>query len=365
MKRVKNNLLVAASGTGGHIFPALSVIETLDDNWQINWLGIKKRVEKQIVPVKYNLITLDINSPSKKNLYLIYQYFKILLATFKILQIIKEREISLVFTTGGYISAPTILAAKILNIPVILHESNLVPGLVTRFFGRYCNYLLTGFKETDAYLKKCKITFTGTPLRDQFYCKNEIPSWVPEGDGPLICIMGGSQGAQDINELVFGCLDFLLENNFRIIHIVGPNKSKDLRNLKSTNYLQINFTNQIAELLQNCDLVISRSGSGAINEIIHTKIPSILIPYPNSKYNHQEKNAQILASIGASILINQKSNSTNTLKRTLQRIFLNNDVEEKRTNELLNLMKLNISELRTKDARYEISKIINSYRKDL
>ena len=136
----KNNLLVAASGTGGHIFPALAVSKEVEDEWNIHWLGIKKRLDEILIPQKYNLMTLNIQTP-RTNIFLFYQYIEILMSTFQIIRILKEKKINLVFTTGGYISAPTIVASKILRIPVIIHESNLIPGMVTKYFGFLCNHV--------------------------------------------------------------------------------------------------------------------------------------------------------------------------------------------------------------------------------
>jgi len=116
----KNNLLVAASGTGGHIFPALAVSKEVEDEWNIHWLGIQQRLDANFIPQKYNLKTLNIKTP-RKNIFLFYQYIKILMSTFQIIRILKEKKINLVFTTGGYISAPTIVASKLLRIPVIIH----------------------------------------------------------------------------------------------------------------------------------------------------------------------------------------------------------------------------------------------------
>ena len=130
----KNNLLVAASGTGGHIFPALAVSKEVEDEWNIHWLGVHQRLDANLIPKKYNLMTLNIKTP-RKNIFLVYQYIKILMSTYQIIRILKEKKINLVFTTGGYISAPTIVASKLLRIPVIIHESNLIPGMVTKYFG--------------------------------------------------------------------------------------------------------------------------------------------------------------------------------------------------------------------------------------
>ena len=362
MNKAENNLLIAASGTGGHIFPALTIAEEVSD-WKITWLGIKSRCEIDLVPKKYSLLMLDFETPSKKNIFLFLQYLRIIFATFKVLKIINQRKISLIFTTGGYISAPTIIAAKISNIPIIIHESNLVPGLVTKYFGRFCDYVLTGFKDTDKYLRQCRISYTGTPLRKQFYISNKLPDWVPLNQEPLILIMGGSQGATSINKMFYYSLDLLLKKNIRIVHIIGNNENIDL-NIKNKNYVRRRFVNNIAALMQNCDLVISRSGAGAINELIYTQKPSILIPFPNSKNNHQEKNALILSALGGAILINQNLNSKKYLKDTLERIFENerNSLIKSR---ILHIMKENMSCLNTDDPKKKIIKILNQFRNDL
>ena len=157
------------------------------------------------------------------------------MSTFQIIRILREKKINLVFTTGGYISAPTIVASKILRIPVIIHESNLIPGMVTKYFGFLCNYVLLGFKKTNSYLKNCKTIFTGTPLRHQFYKSHHVPEWVPKGKEPLLIVMGGSQGAKAINQILYDSLEFLMKKKFRIVHIIGEcNKySFNLKNCKT------------------------------------------------------------------------------------------------------------------------------------
>ena len=359
----KNNLLVAASGTGGHIFPALAVSKELEEEWNIHWLGVHQRFDADFVPNKYNLTTLNIKTP-RKNIFLFYQYLAILMSTFKIIGILKEKQINLVFTTGGYISAPTIVASKILRIPVIIHESNLIPGMVTKYFGFLCNYVLLGFKKTDYYLKNCKTIFTGTPLREQFYKSNSLPEWAPKGEGPLLIVMGGSQGAKAINQILYESLEFLMKKKYRIVHIIGGSNQK-LSQIKNTkNYVQKKFTNEIAALIQNCDLVISRSGAGTINELIETEKPSILIPYPYSKNNHQEKNAIILAENGGSVLINQNQLSKEVFENTLERIFKIKSKNGKKSYEILDIMKKNMKNNNKIKSKIEIKKFINYFLKE-
>ena len=115
--------------------------------------------------------------------------------------------------------------------------------------------------------------------------------------------MGGSQGAKAINQILNESLEFLLKKQFRIVHIIGESNEQAFYLKNSKNYIQKKFTNEIASLIQNCDLVISRSGAGTINELMEAEKPSILIPYPDSKNNHQEKNAMILAASGGSVSV--------------------------------------------------------------
>ena len=359
----KNNLLVASSGTGGHIFPAIAVSKELEDEWNINWLGVKQRLDANLIPQKYNLMRLNIKTP-RTNGFLFYQYIEILMSTFQIVRILKEKKINLVFTTGGYISAPTIVAAKLLRIPVIIHESNLIPGMVTKYFGFLCDYVLLGFNKTSSYLNYCKTIFTGTPLREQFYKSNLLPEWVPKGKGPLLIVMGGSQGAKAINQILYESLEFLMKKQFRIVHIVGESNQKNFYIKNTKNYVQKKFTNEIPALLQNCDLVISRSGAGTINELIETEKPSILIPYPYSKNNHQEQNAIILAENGGSILMNQNKISKEFFEETLERIFKRKLKNGKNQYELLDLMKKNMENKNKIKSKVEIKKLINYFLKE-
>jgi len=307
---------------------------------------------------------LNINTP-RKNIFLLFQYIKILMSTFKIIKILKQKKISLVFTTGGYISAPTIVASKFLRIPVIIHESNLIPGMVTKYFGFLCNYVLLGFKKTNFYLNNCKkIIFTGTPLREQFYKFNFLPEWVPKGNGPLLIVMGGSQGAKAINQILYESLEFLVKKQFRIVHIIGESNQQPFNVKNSKNYIQKKFTNEIAALIQNCDLVISRSGAGTINELMEAEKPSILIPYPDSKNNHQEKNAMILAESGGSVLINQNKISKEVFEETLERIFKIKSKKGKNHYEILDVMKKNMENNNKIKSKNEIKKYINYFLKE-
>ena len=176
--------------------------------------------------------------------------------------------------------------------------------------------------------------------------------------------MGGSQGAKAINQILYNSLEFLMKKKFRIVHIIGEYNQHSFNLKNSKNYVQKKFTNEIAALLQNCDLVISRSGAGTINELIETEKPSILIPFPYSKNNHQEKNAMILAESGGSVLMNQNKISKELFEETIGRIFRKNLKSGKNQYEILEIMKKNMKSNNKIKSKNEIKKCINYFLKE-
>jgi len=155
-----------------------------------------------------------------------------------------------------------------------------------------------------------------------------------------------------------------MKRKFRIVHIIGECNQQSFNLKNSNNYVQKKFTNEIAALMQNCDLVISRSGAGTINELIETEKPSILIPYPYSKNNHQEKNAMILADSGGAVLINQNNISKELFEETLERIFKRKLKNGKNQYEILDLMKKNMENNNKIKSKIDIKNFLNYFLKE-
>ena len=328
-------LLIAASGTGGHIYPALALADSLSNSWEIEWLGVPNRLEIELVPKKYNLIILKVGGLQGDILRKMFELFKLVFASIQVSRLLAQKKIDVIFTTGGYISAPTILGAKLNGIPILLHESNAIPGKVTRLLGRFCDHVALGIASASDYLPRCKTSFTGTPVRSDFFLEQPLPNWVPSGEGLLIVVMGGSQGAQKMNEMVRNVLPFLLEKGCRVVHLTGKNDCfyRDISKVKThPNLVLRHFSNEISALLQNADLAISRAGSGAICELIVTKIPSILIPFPQSADNHQEVNAAYIARFGGAIIVNQHNPEENVLKKILSKLLSSNSLMKMKSN---------------------------------
>jgi len=311
-------LLIAASGTGGHLFPAIAVAEQLTD-YEIEWLGVPDRLETQLVPDRYPLHTVSVEGFQKKGLDVLRVLVKFLGATWQTRQILQKGGFRGVFTTGGYIAAPAVIAARSLGMPVILHESNALPGKVTRFLSRWCNQVALGFDAAKKYLPKANTVCVGTPVRSQFLAKAATATLedlaIPT-DVPLLAVVGGSQGAVAVNKLVRQCAPTWLDAGIWIVHQTGAN-DPDLHSLQHPHYFPLPFYDNMAGLMRRADLVIGRSGAGTLTELAITHTPSILIPYPFAAEDHQTVNAKVFADVGAALLFQQKELAAERLSQTV------------------------------------------------
>ncbi len=323
------NLLIAASGTGGHLFPALAVAEALPVSWNVRWLGVPDRLEMKLVPKRYCLTTIQVGGLQARGLKNCVQLCQLIASSLKVRRFLQKQKIQVVFTTGGYISAPTIIGAVSCGIPVILHESNAIPGRVTSFLGRYCSIVALGLSITAQRLSAKRILVTGTPVRSAFFVSHPLPQWVPTGSGPLIVVMGGSQGAVGLNQMVHSVLPLLLQKGCRVVHLTGSH-DRDAPKHIHPSFVEKPFSDEIPGLLQHADLAISRSGAGALSELAVSNTPAILVPYPQSKDNHQDANASYAAELGAAVIVHQHPPEGKALQEVLFRL-LRNRLSDKET----------------------------------
>ena len=325
--RSRKKLLIAASGTGGHLFPAIATAQQLDD-YDIEWLGVPDRLETQIVPDIYPLHTVRMGGAQGGfglgSLKLLTKFAK---STAQVRKLLKEGGFAGVFTTGGYISAPAILAARSLGLPALMHESNALPGKVTRFLSPYCTKVALGFAETAQRLPKADTAVVGTPVRSQFFTNTQsaladidIPAEVP-----LIVIVGGSQGAVAVNQRVRSAAPAWLEAGAWIVHITGTNDI-EADSFSHPHYLHRDFYNNMAALFARANLVVSRAGAGTLIELAITGTPSILIPYPFAAEDHQTYNATAFARAGAAQMHQQSDLSAEQLQAIV--LSLLNDPEQ-------------------------------------
>jgi len=313
-------LLIAASGTGGHLFPALAVAEALPPDWSIHWLGVPDRLERDLVPSRYPLHTVRAGGLQGRGLKKLWQLLRLLAATGTVRRLIRREGVDLVFSTGGYIAAPAILAARWCGIPVVLHDSNAVPGRVTRLLGRLCSQVALGLPQAAGQLRGCQPVITGTPVRQAFLEPAPLPAWMPAGRGPLLLVMGGSQGAVGLNRMVRPLLPGLLAAGCRVVHLSGSNDGASGQ-FQHPGYVDLPFSHEVAGLLQHVDLVISRAGAGSLSELAVAGTPAILVPFPAAADGHQEANAAAAAAVGAAVIVLQHPPGEPALERAIWRLL--------------------------------------------
>ena len=315
MQEKKPNLLIAASGTGGHLFPALAVAEELAD-YNIQWLGVPERLENKLVPTAYPLTTVNIEGMKKRlALGTIGVSFRLPPAVTKVVSLIRKHRIKGIFTTGGYISAPAILAARICGLPVIIHESNAIPGKVTRWFAAWCHTVALGFPTAKSFFPRQRTVWVSTPVRKAFHSPQPLDLDIAE-KVPLMVIVGGSQGAVSLNHLVREVAKSWLDAGAVIVHLTGE-RDAHVKAFQHPQYYTFPFYENMAGLLQRATFAISRAGAGTLTELAITRTPAILIPYPYAAEDHQAYNAQTYVEVGAGVSYRQEELTADTLKTTV------------------------------------------------
>ena len=317
-KNLKYKIVLAGGGTGGHIYPAVAVgreLLTREDVEKVFYVGNPKKLEKDIVE-KENFEFLPVNvsgMPKVKNITLIKWVIELGFAVLKCIKYFKNIKPDCVLGTGGYVSGPALIAAKIMNIPYMMHDSDAVPGIVSRKMSPWAKAINTSFDEAKKFLKSSNIQLNGNPLRNDFNSKDKKDSLKELGLNPkkfTILVMGGSQGAKSINDAISACALDLIENlNLQIIHQTGLKNyeeymdsiSSELRNNPS--YLPKAYLEDMSLYLSCADLVIARAGSLSLSEFNVCGLPSILIPYPYAANNHQYHNAKSLEKQNAAICL--------------------------------------------------------------
>lgn len=344
-------LLIAASGTGGHLFPALAVAQELSD-CEIEWLGVPDRLETQLVPDNYPLNTIVIEGFQQRlGLGTLRILAKIIGSVFEVRRLLQQGQFQAVLTTGGYIAAPAIVAARSLGVPVVLHESNALPGKVTRTFGPWCSAVALGFEAAAKYLPKAQTLYTGTPVRPQFLAPQSLDLPIPAGV-PLIVAMGGSQGAVAINQFVRQCAPAWLEAGAWIVHLTGSN-DPEAESFQHPQYIARPFFDNMAGLLQRANLAISRSGASALTELAVTQTPSILIPFPFAAEDHQSVNAAVFTQVNAALSFPQKALTAEVLKTKV--LSLLNEPES------LQRMSEAAGELAVPDSAVRLAKLVRGF----
>ena len=329
-----NNILFAAAGSGGHLFPALAVAQELESKFQIHFLVTGRDFEDQI-PKSYLTHYVKKTALRHQGIWGFFKFFfEFPMMFLKLRNILKHNQIQFVLGLGGYTSGPALLVAKFCSIPTALVEPNACIGLSNKLSAPFVDYIFTNFLSHEVLQKYASKTYNfGLP---QFQSQE---SDIKFQDWDLV-IMGGSQGARGINEKMEIILKSDYFKNKCILWQTGAQWLKDHHPLNVSQIIQIAFVKNIKAHLNKTKLVISRTGAGAISDIVDTLCPSILIPLHLLNDPHYIQNARILVNANAALLY-QENESMEKLENFIKNL-LNSESDQKK-------MKANLLKFRYKD----------------
>ncbi|MBQ2409297.1 MAG: undecaprenyldiphospho-muramoylpentapeptide beta-N-acetylglucosaminyltransferase [Bacilli bacterium] len=325
-------VIISAGGTGGHIYPAIAIInkiKEMEPNSEFLYIGTHNRMEKDIVPnFGIPFKSIEIYGLNRKELLKNVKVIKCLLNSFKeCKKIIKEFNPDVVIGVGGYVTAPVIYTAKKLGYKTFIHEQNSVSGASNKFLVRYSDLIGVSFKSSLKDFPKDKVIFTGNPVSENAL-KAPIAKkkdYKLSENKKLVLIVMGSLGSSKINDFFVKTLNKFKDKNYEIMFVTGKDMYEEVnKNKFPKNVFVVPYVNELASLLKRTDLIISRAGASTLAEIISLGIPSILIPSPYVTNNHQYKNALDLKNIDACTLIEEKDLEEELLINEIDKI-LNNE----------------------------------------
>lgn len=308
------SIILCGGGTAGHVLPALALIPELKKHYQkIIYIGSFNGIEQKLAQ-KYDLKFYGVNcakfkrSLSTQNLLIPYRLIKGINQAVKLLKEIKP---SVVFSKGGYVALPVVIASYRLKIPVIAHESDLSPGLSNKISSKFCKCVCTSFLQCAEKFKNG--VYTGSPIRKELFTgskDNFFRNYGTFDNKPILLFTGGSSGAKFLNQLLRSCLDDLLKS-FNIIHITGKG---NLISNGQKGYIQIEFTEKISDIFAVSDYVISRAGSNTLFELLCLEKPVLLVPLPKgTSRGDQVENAKYFLEKKCVLTVNQADLNQKTL----------------------------------------------------
>ena len=316
---MKKKIVLTGGGTAGHVYPALAVAEKLTD-FEIHYLG-GSGMEKEILKKFPNITYHEIPTTKFERKFT----FKNLLIPFKLFasiryckKLLKKLNPDIIFSKGGFVSVPVVMAGRKLHLPIISHESDLSLGLANKIILKRCDVMCTTFKETANKNKKC--VHTGQPIREKVFHGKKL--FLFHNNKPTLLVLGGSLGAKFLNDIIFNNLDQLTEK-YNIIHICGKQNAKSISH---ANYVQKPYADNIEDFYATADIVLARSGSGVINELLSLKKPMLLVPLSKKcSRGDQIENAKNFTQHGYAQMIEEEEFSVNQMCKKLDSLIKNKE----------------------------------------
>ncbi len=324
-------IIMTGGGSAGHVTPNLALVPKLKElGYEIEYIGTKDGIERKIIEdenIKYHAIS----SGKLRRYFDIKNFtdpFKVLKGILQAIVILKKEKPNIVFSKGGFVAVPVVIAAHLSKIPVIAHESDLTPGLANRLSAPYCTRVCVTFPESVKNIKDNKGVLTGTPIREELLKGSRILGRQIcgfEDKKPVLLIIGGSLGSKFINDTIRKVIDKLIES-YNIVHICGKgNIDKSLESRKS--YKQFEYiSEELPHVMNAADIVISRAGANAIFELLALRKPNLLIPLSKkSSRGDQILNAASFERSGYSLVIQEDDLNERILLEKLEELYENKD----------------------------------------
>lgn len=306
------SMVFTGGGSGGHVFPGLAVVEALRQSWngRIVWIGSTRGIERRIVR-SFGLPYFPIPAGKLRremNLRNVADLFNVLAGIIRAYALLRKIRPVTVFSKGGYVSVPVVIAARLLRIPVYTHESDVDPGLATRINARFADGIFVAYRDTARFFRpeiRSRVIVSGNPVRSAVFSGNRAAgreSLAVPGDAMMLLVLGGSQGAHEINALVWEALPELTRRFF-VVHQTGEQDAGKAPRYER--YLaRAFFGNEFAEVLGAADIVVARSGAGTVWELAVTGKPSLLIPLRGTgTRGDQVLNAELFERAGAALVL--------------------------------------------------------------
>ena len=325
------HIVFTGGGTAGHVTPNIALFPSVKEaGYEISYIGSYEGIEKELITgqgIKYYGI-----SSGKLRRYFdlknLSDPFKVVKGYFEAKKLLKQLNPSIVFSKGGFVSVPVVLAAKARKIPCIIHESDITPGLANKLAIPSATKVCANFPETLNYLPKEKAVLTGSPIRGELFSGNNIKGLDFCGftaNKPVLLVIGGSTGAASVNNAVRDLLPTLLQQ-FQVIHLCGKGKTDEFYNGRE-GYVQFEYINkELKDLFAAADIIISRAGANAICELLALRKPNILIPLSAAaSRGDQILNAASFEHQGFSYVLKEEDVTNETLLRAVNEVYENRE----------------------------------------
>ncbi len=351
-------VIISAGGTGGHIYPALAIINKIKEkepNSEFLYIGTHNRMEKDLIPkMNIDYIPIEVIGFNRKKLLSNFKTIKLFMKAKKqCRKIIKDFKPDIVIGCGGYVTAPLIREASSLGVKTFIHEQNSVVGLSNKFLSRYVDKIGVSFESTISCFPKNKAVYTGNPCSEKAL---SIPPASKEEyklskNKPLILIVMGSLGSTSVNDKIVELLPKFSKKNYEVVFVTGNtyyekvNKITPPKNVKILPYIK-----DMPRLMKITDIMVSRAGASTMSEISALEIPTIFIPSPYVPNNHQYKNAYDWVMKDSALLLEENKIDENNLIEMIDNLL--NDKKK------YNNIKHNLSKLKITDSAIRIYNII-------